>query len=143
MLFRARFMIDVDRRIVFSYMQEDFSYADALGHIERLGRDPQFHPDFRQIIDLRDVADPQISADQVRALARHNVFNPDSRRAMVAPSDASFGLARIFDSIRELRGETGIRVVRNLREGVEWVEIALTQAEAALAALRSAERSDR
>ena len=74
-------MIDVDRRIVFSYTQEDFTYADALGHIERLGRDPRFRPEYRQIIDLRDVTDPQLSADQVRALARHNVFNPDSRRA--------------------------------------------------------------
>lgn len=136
-------MIDVDRRIVFSYGQEDFTYADALGHIERLGRDPQFHPDFRQIIDLRDVTDPQLSADQVRALARHNVFNPDSRRAMVASSDASFGLARMFDTIRELRGETGIRVVRTLSEGAEWVEIAPTQAESALAALRSPQGTDR
>ena len=143
MLFRARFMIDVDRRMVFSYAQEDFTYADALGHIERLGSDPRFHPDFRQIIDLRDVTDPQISTDQVRALARHNVFNPDSRRAMVAPGDVSYGLARIFDTIRELRGETGIRVVRTLQEGAEWVEIALNDAVSALATVRSAVHSDR
>ena len=143
MLHRVRFAIHVDRQIVFSYAQEDFTYADALDHIQRLGRDPRFQPHYRQIIDFRDVADPRTSTDEVRALARHDVFGPDSRRALVAPADVSFGLARIFDAMRELRGETGIRVVRTVEEGARWVDVDLALAESTLAGLRSAGELDR
>ena len=105
MLHRVRFAIHVDQQIVFSYAQEDFAYADGLDHIQRLEKDPRFQPQYRQIIDLREVTDPRLSTDEVRPLERHNVFSKDSRRALVAPADISFGLARIFDTIRELRGE--------------------------------------
>ena len=57
-------------------------------------------------------------------------------RALVAPADISFGLARIFDAIRELRGETGIRGVRTLHEGARWVDVDVALAESTLARLR-------
>jgi hypothetical protein len=50
-----------------------------------------------------------------------NIFSPESRRAIVVKNDVQFGLARLFETHRELAGETGIRVFRNLEEALEWV----------------------
>jgi hypothetical protein len=35
--------------------------------------------------------------------------------------DLQFGLARMFEMHRELRGEAGIRVFRTLDEALDWV----------------------
>jgi len=39
----------------------------------------------------------------------------------VVPNDVIFGLARMYEILRELQGETGIRVFRTLDEALDWV----------------------
>ena len=54
-------------------------------------------------------------------LPRETFFRLSPRRAIVVKNDLEFGLARMFQTHRELAGETGIRVFRTLEEGLEWV----------------------
>jgi hypothetical protein len=37
--------------------------------------------------------------------------------------DAQFGLARMFEIHRDLKGESGIRVFRSMEQALEWIEI--------------------
>ena len=46
---------------------------------------------------------------------------PDSRRAILVDSDLKFGLARMFEELRDTMGEKGIRVFRNLDEALDWI----------------------
>ena len=93
---------------------------DVLGHMDRLSNDPDFDPEFSQIIDFRQIASLEFGPDEVRQFAKRKIFSTRSRRAIVVKDDLQFGLARMFEIHRELKGETGIRVFRDYDEAVEY-----------------------
>jgi hypothetical protein len=49
------------------------------------------------------------------------VRSQDSRRAILVDSDLKFGLARMFEVLRDTMGEKGIRVFRNLDDALDWI----------------------
>lgn len=95
--------------------------ADALAHQENLRKHPDFDPSFSQLMDGTQLTRVELKREEVQRLARDSIFSPDSRRAFVTNSDAAFGMARMFETLRDAMGEKGIRVFRNLDEGLDWV----------------------
>ena len=65
----------------------------------------------------------EVEPEDVRQLAQRNIFSPRSRRAFVVKDDLQFGLARMFEIHRELKGETGIRVFRAFDEAMDWIMV--------------------
>lgn len=117
----ASYKIDKERRLVLSHAWGVFTLADAVGHKDKLLKDPEFDPRYSQISDFTHVSEIQLSGDEVRLFAEFDIFSPQSRRAFIAPDDAKFGLGRMFAMLRETRGETGIGVFRTLEEALDWV----------------------
>ena len=109
----ARILIDVDRRIVFTHAANPLTVTQVADHRARLHDDPQFDPQFGQIISFLDVRDVELSA----------VFAAQSRRALVVPNDLLFGLGRMFATHRDLDGESNIAIVRTLSDAADWVGI--------------------
>jgi hypothetical protein len=122
------FDFDPTHQILRSTFSGKVSDEELLNH-QRVGLllvsslDPRF-----AIIDL-SAADPlEVTADGMRALAKLPPPMPkrDRPRVVIAPSDHTFGMARIF----EVEGETtrpSLHVVRSVREawailGVEMEE---------------------
>jgi len=120
-LMPAFYKIDKERKLVMTTHSGVLTIADALGHQEKLPKDPDFDPSFSQLFDVTHVTDVQLTAEDVRRLARTSVFSPDSRRAIVVDSDLKFGLARMFEVLRDTMGEKGIRVFRNLEDALDWI----------------------
>jgi len=84
--------------------------------------DAELDPSFAEIIDLTEVTKVDLSAEEVRELALQSAFSPHSRRAFVVPDSVQvFGLVRMYETLRELQGETGIRIFRTLDEALAWV----------------------
>ena len=117
----AFYKIDKERKLVMSTGSGVLTLTDALLHQERLLRDPDFSPDFSQLLDFTHVVRVKLSADEIRRLAQTTVFSANSRRAFVVDNDLKFGLARMFAVFRETLGEKGIRVFRNLDDALEWL----------------------
>ncbi len=117
----AYFKIDKEHRLVMSTLSGVLTMADALAHQENLRKHPDFDPSFSQLIDGTQLTGVELRREDVQRLARDAVFSPDSRRAFVTNTDAAFGLARMFETLRDTMGEKGIRVFRNLDEGLDWV----------------------
>ncbi len=117
----AFYKIDKERKLVMTTYSGVLTLAEALGHQEKLPKDPDFDPSFSQLFDVTHVTDVQLTAEDVRRLARTSVFSPDSRRAIVVDSDLKFGLARMFEVLRDTMGEKGIRVFRNLEDALDWI----------------------
>lgn len=132
----ADFIIDEQNRAVFSFGTGVFSLADAVGHMDRLSSDPLFHPDFNQIIDFTALTAVDLTPDQIRELAKRNIFSPKSRRSYVVASDYQFGLSRMFATLRENEGEPGIITFRDLPSGIIWANVPADAARNALATLR-------
>ena len=117
----AFYKIDKARKLVLSSGAGVLTKEDVLGHMERLSKDPDFDPDFYQIIDSTQVTSIGFGTDEVREFAQRNIFSNRSRRAMVVKDDLQYGLARMFEIHRELHGEPGIRVFRVLDEALDWI----------------------
>jgi hypothetical protein len=77
--------------------------------------------DFALLMDLRNASGLHVTADGVRTLvAQPLVFSPASRRAVVVPTDLGFGMARMYEMLRE-ESVGGMRAFRDFDEARRWV----------------------
>jgi len=113
--------IDKERRLVISTACDVLTMADALAHQKQILSDPDFDPSFSQLADFTHVTRFDLGMDDIRMLAQKSIFSPASRRAFVVKGDLAYGLARMFEILRETMGEQGIGVFRNLDDALEWV----------------------
>lgn len=117
----AVYTIDKQRRLVLSSADGTLTREDVQGHMDRLSNDPDFNPDFSQVLDFTRVSTVELEPDDIRLFAKRKIFSLTSRRAMIVKDDLQFGLARMFATHRELEGEIGISVFRDAAEAMEWV----------------------
>ena len=89
-------------------------------HNRRLRADPLFDPNYRQLTDLREITDTKIGSGVVRDTARDQYFAPGTKRAFVANTDYTFGMARMFALHAESEGQT-IAVFREIADAEEWL----------------------
>jgi hypothetical protein len=115
------YKIDKERRIVLSSGSGVLTLADAKAHQQRLSNDPDFDPCFSQIADFTQFSQFDLSSEDIRQMAEMSLFSPQSRRAFIVPNDFAFGLARMFQILRDIAGEQGIHVCRSLEEALDWV----------------------
>jgi hypothetical protein len=123
-LMPADFFVDASQGTVFSKATGTFSFDDAVDHMERLLRHPDFRPQFNQLADYREATEIKLSASEVEQLARTQVFSAEAKRAFVVSSTVQFGLARMFEIYRESRGERGIAVFAKMPEALAWLNLA-------------------
>ena len=64
------FTIDVQRSVVFSRGTGVFSSADFIEHMTRLSGDPDFNPDFNQIVDCRAITLLDLNGEQLKGCER-------------------------------------------------------------------------
>jgi hypothetical protein len=117
----AFYKIDKERRLVLSSGSGIVTKDDLMGHQDRLLEDADFDPSFSQLWNLIQVTEANIKAADVEMMARRDVFSTSSRRAIVVAKEDHYGLARMFQIHRELSGEHGIRIFRNLDDGLDWI----------------------
>jgi hypothetical protein len=114
--------IDKKRRLVTSRLWEVVTNEEVDDHNRRLRTDPEFDPDYRQLIDLSGITEIRITTPKVTAAAHDQYFTPGTRRAFFARTDATFGMARMFATHAESSGQT-IEVFRDRRKAEEWLSL--------------------
>ncbi len=115
------YKIDKERKLVLSTGSGVVTMADAISHQTKLLQESDFDPSFSQLLDLTQVETYEVTLNDVRKLAQAKVFSPDSRRAILVNNDYAFGAARVFEALRGISGEKGIRVFRDLDEALDWI----------------------
>lgn len=119
----ADFFIDTQLKVVFSKATGLFGRAEALDHMTRLRSHPDFRPEFNQLADFRQVAAVTLTSEDIRQLASENIFSPHSNRAFVASGDLVFALGRMFGTYRDLEGEPGIRIFREMEAALSFLSL--------------------
>ena len=113
--------IDSSDRVVIVTVIGGLGDAELQSLGDQLEKNPEVAPDFALLIDLRQADGKSVTSPGVRALAtRPLIFSAASRRAVVVPSDLGFGMARMYEMLREGRGG-GMRVFRDYDEARRWV----------------------
>jgi len=118
------YAIDNERRLVLSTGSGVLTTADIVAHIDRLRSDPNFHPNFRQLMDFTQVTEAQLPSDEIRRLAQITLFSSRSQRAIVVPSSPFFyGLARMYEMSLHGSGTEGAwtQVFEDLDSAKRWL----------------------
>jgi hypothetical protein len=116
------YTIDLARSLVLSRGWGEVTDRELLAHVRALTADPRFARSFHQFIDLRDVTDVQITASTIREMVKLNPFGAGARRAVVVTSDVVFGMARMYQILRD-ESPDEFEIFRKLDDALRWLEI--------------------
>jgi len=85
--------IDPHRKVVYSAFYGEVNDAEVLGHGKAISSDPDFNPEFSEIVDFSSVTNAAISESTLAALAANpSLFNSTVVHIVVAPGEALFQL---------------------------------------------------
>ncbi|SRR6266700_3927832 len=118
----ARYVIDKERRLVISTGSEQLTFSQVKTHQDQLLNDPDFDPEFNQLIDMTAVTSLDISVDEAKMIARRKLFSSTSRRAFVATSPTIFGMGRMMEAYHEMSNVASqVRVFYDLPSALKWL----------------------
>ncbi len=117
----ASYSIDKQRRLVVTRAWGDCTVNDALEFRRQILKDKDFDPSFAQLADFTAVTGIDFTPGDVRLLSWVTPFSPESRRAIVVENPLAFGFARIYQTLRSLRGDRHVRVFRDRKEALAWI----------------------
>jgi len=114
--------IDKEQRLVTATVWDVLDKECVLSFRRDLKADPDFDPDFNQLVEYEAKTKLAMTSQEVKELMFSDPFSPVSRRAMVTNSELLFGYARMYATFLESTGQTKFRVFRNMGEAVLWIE---------------------
>jgi hypothetical protein len=113
------FVIDVEKRTVRVRFCKKVTASDIRAYAERLRTDPEFDPDFSEIVDLSEVEDLALQADEFLQLADQiDCFSAGAWRAFVVRNSVQDHAARMH---KILRIPTNMRIFSLLEEAMAWI----------------------
>ena len=116
----AKYVIDVERKLVISQAWGAVTNDDVREHDKALRADPLFDPTYRQLVDMTGITEDLVDITAKRQASQNQIFVPGVRRAWVASEDYTFGMARMYAVAAESQGQT-IGVFRARRDAEEWL----------------------
>ncbi len=91
---------------------------------EQIKIDPDFNPEFNEIVDLRAVTGFDMTSEHARVLARRMLFSFTSKRAFVAANPAVFGVARAWEVFTEYSDNPSqVRLFNDLPSALKWLKL--------------------
>jgi len=107
---------------------------ELVDSVPRLMSHPDFRPGMAHLFDLTSAEDTDVTADELRELARVFVGHLDelqtSRLAVVAKDPVLFGVSRMYEAFANLQ-PVPMRVMRDRDESLEWLRLPEAEVERA------------
>src|SRR5215831_7304572 len=116
------YVVYKDLRLVVSTGLGRVSWSEIKACQDQTKTDPNFNPEFDQIVDLRATTSFDMTVAQAGVLARRMIFSFSSKRAFVASSPAVFGMGRVWEAFTELSDNPSqIQVFYDLSPALNWL----------------------
>jgi hypothetical protein len=114
------YAIDQTKRIVSVKFGIRVSVRDIANYATSLRENPLFDPDFSELVDLREVKELEVGAEQALKLADDiDPFSPGAKRAFVAQSSAPIYAARLHMLLRS--ASENIRIFESIDDAILWL----------------------
>jgi len=108
--------IDPHRKVVYSAFYGEVTDAEVLGHGKAISSDPDFNPDFSDIVDFSSVTNAAISESTLAALAANpSLFKSTVIHIVVAPDESLFQLVSKYKDFAQ-SSRPNVFVVRTRSE---------------------------
>ena len=116
------YVVYKDLRLVVSTGHDRVCWTEIKACQDQTKTDPNFNPQFDQIVDLRATTRFDMTGEQARVLARRMIFSFSSKRAFLASSPAVFGMARMWEAFTEISDNPSqIKVFYDLSPALKWL----------------------
>jgi len=113
-----------NQRLVVTIEEGFVAFADMWANHDRLLGEPEFDSTFNQLSDASLATGTDLTAEKVRTLFNRKVFSDTSRRAVVAPTEFTYGMARMLQTYVELSGFPSIvQVFRDRASALSWLGV--------------------
>jgi uncharacterized integral membrane protein len=111
--------IDSRRKVVYSAFYGKIDDAEIAGHRSAIAADPDFNPDFNEIVDFTAVTAAEISESTLVAMAANpSLFSDSALHIVVAPADLLFQLASKYKGLSRF-SRPNLFVVRTRAEAYQ------------------------
>jgi hypothetical protein len=116
------YVVYKDRNLVISTGSARVTWREIKARQDQTKTDPDFNPEFNQIVDLRAVTGFDMTSEEAGALASRMIFSSTSKRAFIAAKPAVFGVGRMWQIFTELSDNPSqIRVFYDLPSALKWL----------------------
>jgi hypothetical protein len=117
----AECVVDPGRRLVTVKFGKKLTFGDIERYANRLRLNPSFEPDYSEIVDLTEVEELDLQADEFLKLAdKIDPFSPMAKRAFVARTSVQSHAARMH---KVLRTQRNIEVFGSMEGAERWVAV--------------------
>jgi hypothetical protein len=117
------YVVYSEHRLVISTGSDRVTWEEIKTRQDQTKTDPDFNPEFNQIVDLRAVTGFDMTSDHARLLARRMIFSATSKRAFAA-SPAVFGMSRMWEILTEMSDNPSqIHVFYDLPAALKWLNL--------------------
>ena len=118
----CRYVIDVEQQLVISTAWDRVTFAEVEAHQDRLMSDPNFNPEFKQLVDATKVTGLDISIDGAKAIFGRKTFSSSSRCAFLGSGLSILGMGRLIEAQAEMaEGREHVRVFSNRESALKWL----------------------
>ncbi len=116
----CRYVIHTQYGLILSTAWDRVSFAEVTAHQERLLHDPEYDPDFKQLIDATTVTNLDVSFDQIRDfLARRQ---SRAQWAFLAHDLVILSLGRVLEARSAVvAGADSVKVFSDRKEALRWL----------------------
>jgi len=114
-------LVCAPHRLVISTCYGELTLQELKSAGANLRSHADFHPDFRQLIDLSHVVKVDLHFRDLYQLKHaDDPFSNEGKRAVFAPNDVSFGMSRMYQLILNT---AHFEVFRSLADALAWLEL--------------------
>ena len=115
------YRIDKTDRLITATALGDVSFQDFRAIMAVMIEDPDFHPEFDRLWDMR-LGHPVASSDELRGIAKVvGRLVGGHRGAIVAPGDVAYGMSRMLSVFLEDEG-VDLQPFRTMGEATGWLQ---------------------
>jgi hypothetical protein len=116
------YVVHKEHRLVISTGAGVVTWEEIKARQDQTRTDPDFNPEYDQIVDLRAVTGFDMSTEQTRTLASRSIFSSKSKRAFIAASPGVFGVGRMWEAFTEFsRNPSQIQVFYDVSSALQWL----------------------
>jgi hypothetical protein len=116
----ANFVVDTANRVIFLHLSGVVTESELFATGHAANADERAETGFARLINLSDVIEMKISSEAVRRLAEVARSFAAGRRALVATSPLTFGIARMWEQNLRLSPDAS-QVFDNLPDAMEFL----------------------
>lgn len=118
------YVIYPDKRLVVSTASGRVSFEEIKTHQDRLLGDPNFNPEFDQLLDARKATHLDLSIAEAQVVASRKLFSAKSKRAWVSSQPAIYGMGRLITAYHEMSDAASqVHVFYDLASALEWLSL--------------------